>query len=145
MEEPGPSGKPGEPPKWFLWYVQEQQSQAAATQENEHLRLTDQERQARETRLQLIRNDNKPGKSLPLLLEYYGESDKLEAWLQQARAKIEVDYHGCTEYVRFYALNGSLRGKALRRMEAWVREQGTPERANSYAFLDRLQFVFTNP
>ena len=79
MEEPGPSGKPGEPPEWFLRYVQEQQSQAAATQENERLRVADQERQARETRLQLIRNDTKPGKSLPLLLEYYGESDKLEA------------------------------------------------------------------
>ena len=58
---------------------------------------------------------------------------------------MEVDYYSCTEYVKFYALNGSLRGKALRRMEAWVREQGIAERANSYAFLDRLQFVFTDP
>ena len=58
---------------------------------------------------------------------------------------MEVDYYGCTEYVKFFVLNGSLRGKALRRMEAWVREQGIPERANSHAFLDRLQFVFTDP
>ena len=53
-----------------------------------------------------------------MLLEYYGESDRLEAWLQQARAKMEVDYYGYTEYVKFYTLNGSLRGKALRRIEA---------------------------
>ena len=52
-----------------------------ATQENERSRVTDQENKAREARLQLIRNDTKPGKSLPLLLEYYSEADKLEAWL----------------------------------------------------------------
>ena len=51
---------------------------------------------------------------------------------------MEVDYYSCTEFVKFFALNGLLRGKALRRIEAWVREQGIPERANSYAFLDRL-------
>jgi hypothetical protein len=145
MGEPGPSSKPDELPEWFLRYVQGQRNQAAATQENERSRVADQENKAREARLQLVRNDTKPGKSLPLLLEYYGEADKLEAWLQQARAKMEVDYHGCTEYVKFWALNGSLRGKALRRMEAWVREQGTPELANSYALLSRLEFVFTDP
>ena len=53
----------------------------AATQENKRSQVTDQENKAREARLQLIRNDTKPGKSLPLLLEYYGEADKLEAWL----------------------------------------------------------------
>ena len=90
----------------------------AATQENERSRVADQENKAREARLQLIRNDTKPGKSLPLLLEYYGEVDKLEAWLQQARAKMEVDYYSYTEYVKFFILNGSLRGKVLRRIEA---------------------------
>ena len=93
----------------------------------------------------MVRNDNKPGKALPPLLEYYGEADKLEAWLQQARAKIEVDYYGCTEFVKFWALNGVLRSKALRRMEAWVREQGTPEMANSDVFLSRVEFVFKDP
>jgi hypothetical protein len=93
----------------------------------------------------MIRNDNKPGKALPPLLEYYGDADKLEAWLQQARAKIEVDYYGCTKFVKFWALNGSLRGKALRRMEAWVREQGTPELASSDAFMNRVEFVFKDP
>ena len=58
---------------------------------------------------------------------------------------MEVDYYSYTEYVKFFVLNGSLRGKALRRIKAWVREQGIPERANSHAFLDRLQFVFTDP
>ena len=81
MGEPGPSSKPDELPKWFLQYVQRQQSQVAATQENKRSQVTDQENKAREARLQLIRNDTKPGKSLPLLLEYYGEADKLEAWL----------------------------------------------------------------
>ena len=66
----------------------------------------------------MIRNDNKPGKALPPLLEYYGDTEKLDAWLQQARAKMEVDYHGCTEYVKFWALNRVLQGKALRRIEA---------------------------
>ena len=73
---------PSELPPWFLRYVQEQQSQAAATQEHERLKVAGREREARETRLQLVRNDTKPGKSLPMLLEYYGEADKLEAWLQ---------------------------------------------------------------
>jgi len=30
-------------------------------------------------------------------------------------------------------------------MEAWVREQGTAELVNSYAFLDRVWFVFRDP
>ena len=51
---------------------------------------------------------------------------------------MEVDYYSYIEFVKFFALNGLLRGKALRRIEAWVREQGIPERANIYAFLDRL-------
>ncbi|KAG9240064.1 hypothetical protein BJ878DRAFT_322776 [Calycina marina] len=82
---------------------------------------------------------------LPKLLEYHGETGKPEAWLQQARAKIEVDYHGCTDYVKFWALSGSLRGKALRRMEAWVREQGVPDWADGSAFLSRVNFVFRDP
>jgi hypothetical protein len=145
MGEPGPSSKPDTLPEWFLQYVQEQQNKAAAAQENERLQAADREKQAMEARSRMIRNNNKPGKALPSLLEYYGEADKLEAWLQQARAKMEVDYYGCTEFVKFWALNGVLRGKALRRMEAWVREQGTAELANSYAFLDRVGFVFRDP
>lgn len=145
MGEPGQSSLPSELPEWFLKYIQEQQNQAVAAQERERLRVADQEETAREARLRMVRNDNKPGKALPPLLEFYGDADKLEAWLQQARAKIEVDYYGCTEFVKFWALNGSLRGKALRRMEAWVREQGTPELANGYGFLDRVEFVFKDP
>lgn len=136
---------PNELPLWFQRYIEEQHNQSIAVQQNQHQRVTDQEREAKEARLRLVRNDNKPGKALPPLLEYYGEADKLEAWLQQARAKIEVDYYGCTEFVKFWALNGVLRSKALRRMEAWVREQGTPEMANSDAFLSRVEFVFKDP
>ena len=133
------------PPEWFLQYLQEQQNQSAIAQEAERLRIADEEKAANEARLQLVRNNNKPGKSLPALLEFYGDADKLDAWLQQAKAKIEVDYYGCTEYVKFWALNGSLRGKALRRMEAWVRERGTAELANGYEFLKRVEFVFKDP
>ena len=56
-----------------------------------------------------------------------------------------MDYYGCIEFIKFWALNGSLRGKALRRIEAWVREQGTAELADSYTFLDRVGFVFRDP
>ena len=113
MGEPAEGSMPNELPAWFLRYVQEQNNQSTVAQENERLRVTDQEREAIEARSRLVRNDNKPGKALPPLMEYFGEANKLEAWLQQARAKIEVDYYGCTEYVKFYALNGALQGKAL--------------------------------
>ena len=94
----------------------------------------------------MIYNDNKPGKALPLLLKYHGEADKLEAWLQQAQDKMEVDYYNsCIEFVKFWALNRLLQGKALCMMEAWVCEQGIPELADSYTFLDRAGFVFKNP
>jgi hypothetical protein len=132
-------------PTWFRNYVQAQEAATITAQETDRLRIAEEEKKALEARLQLVRNDNKPGKALPPLLEYYGDTEKLDAWLQQARAKMEVDYYGCTEYVKFWALNGVLRGKALRRMEAWVREQGSPELANSYAFLDRVGFVFRDP
>jgi hypothetical protein len=49
----------------------------------------------------MVRNDNKPEKALPSLLEFFRDTDKLEAWLQQARAKIEVDYYSYTEFVKF--------------------------------------------
>ncbi|CAG8984172.1 hypothetical protein HYALB_00008174 [Hymenoscyphus albidus] len=136
---------PKELPPWFVQYIQDQQNQLKNVQEKERLRITNEQKKAEEARSRMVRNDNKPGKSLPPLLEYYGDSDKLEAWLQQARAKIEVDFYGCTEYVKFWALNGSLRGKALRRMEAWVREQAKPELANGNHFLDRVEFVFRDP
>jgi hypothetical protein len=109
MGEPREGNTPNELPLWFQQYIQEQHNQSIATRQNEHLRVTDQEREAKEARLRLVRNDNKPGKALPPLLEYYGEADKLEAWLQQAQAKIEVDYYGCTEFVKFWALNGARR------------------------------------
>lgn len=145
MGEPNKGTASNELPTWFKQYIQEQQSQTAAAQEKERLRLADQENAALEARSRLIRNNNKPGKALPPLLEYYGEAEKLEPWLQQARAKMEVDYYGCTEYVKFWALNGALRGKALRRMEAWVREQGTPELADGNTFLRRLELIFKDP
>lgn len=145
MEKPESSDLPDELPAWFLRYVEKQQGLIATTQEAERERVTDEEKTTQEARLRMIRNDNKPGKALPPLLEFYGDTDKLDAWLQQARAKIEVDYYGCTEFVKFWALNGSLRGKALRRMEAWVRERGTPELAGGYAFLNRVEFVFKDP
>ena len=141
----GEQGPAGQIPEWFTRYVQEQQSQVAATQENERLKEQERERKEKEDRALKVRNDTKPGKALPALLEYYGDADKLESWLQQARAKVEVDYYGCTEFVAFWALNGSLRGKALRRMEAWVREQGTPERASAQGFLNRVEFIFKDP
>ena len=121
------------------------QDQLEAAQANERQLRTENKRILQENRLRLVRNDSKPGKALPALLEFYGDADKLEAWLQQAKAKLEVDYYGCTEYVKFWALNGSLRGKALRRMEAWVREQGTPELADGNNFLNRVEFIFKDP
>ena len=48
-------------------------------QETERLRAVDKERRAREARLRIVRNNTKPGKALPLLLEYYGNTDKLKA------------------------------------------------------------------
>jgi hypothetical protein len=135
----------GELPEWFQRYVQGQRDQLEAAQANERRLRMENERILQENRSRMVRNDSKPGKALPALLEFYGDADKLEAWLQQAKAKLEVDYYGCTEYVKFWALNGSLRGKALRRMEAWVREQGTPELANGNDFLNRLEFVFRDP
>jgi hypothetical protein len=41
----------------------------------------DREKQAIEARLRIIRNNNKPEKALPSLLEYYSEANKLKAWL----------------------------------------------------------------
>jgi hypothetical protein len=70
---------PNELPPWFRQYIEEQHNQSIAVQQNQHQRVTDQEREAKEARLRLVRNDNKPGKALPPLLEYYGEADKLEA------------------------------------------------------------------
>jgi hypothetical protein len=145
MGDQGEGSMPDALPAWFTKYIQEQQRQSTTALENELQQIREQEKEAKEARLRMIRNDNKPGKALPPLLEFYGDADKLEAWLQQARAKMEVDYYGCTEFVKFWALNGSLRGKALRRMEAWVREQGTAELANGYSFLDRVEFVFRDP
>ena len=49
----------------------------------------------------MIYNNNKPRKSLSLLLEFYRELDKLEAWLQQAQAKIKVNYYKYIEYIKF--------------------------------------------
>ena len=106
----------------FVKYVQEQQGLLATTRETKRLQIVKEQKEAKEAYLRMIRNDNKLGKALPSLLEYYRDTNKLEAWLQQARAKIEVDYYGCTEFVKFWALNGSLRSKALCRMEVQVRE-----------------------
>jgi hypothetical protein len=82
-------------PTWFCNYVQAQEAATVTAQETDRLRIAEEEKKALEARLQLIRNDNKPGKALPPLLEYYGDTEKLDAWLQQARAKMEVDYYGC--------------------------------------------------
>ncbi len=122
--------------KWFVKYIQGQQSQAAVAQDNERLWVANQEKEACEARLQLVCNKNKLGKSLAPLLEFYGDIDKLEAQLQQAKAKIEVDYYRCTEFVKFQALNGVLWGKALYRMEAQVYKQETLELAIGYEFLE---------
>ena len=79
MGEPHEGGMPNELPAWFVQYIQEQQSQSETARETEQTKIAGQEKAAREARLQLVRNDNKPGKALPPLLEYYGDVDKLDA------------------------------------------------------------------
>ena len=90
----------------------------------------------------MIYNNNKPRKSLPLLLEFYRELDKLEAQLQQTQAKIKVNYYRYIEYIKFQVLNRLLQGKALCRIEAQVQEQSKLELASSSDFLDQVEFVF---
>ena len=51
MGEPGPSGKPDELSIWFRRYIQEQQGQATAAQENECLQVANREKAAMEARL----------------------------------------------------------------------------------------------
>ena len=79
MGEPAGSSMPNKLPTWFLRYVQEQHNQSAIAQENERSRVVDQEREAKAARSRLVYNNNKPGKALLLLLEYYRDTNKLEA------------------------------------------------------------------
>ena len=77
--------------------------------------------------------------------EYHGEPEKLESWLQQARVKLRVDYCECIEFVKFWALAACLRGRALRRMDSWTREYGTPSAAMAETFFSRMEFAFQDP
>ncbi|KAF2841086.1 hypothetical protein M501DRAFT_1056361 [Patellaria atrata CBS 101060] len=88
---------------------------------------------------------NKSGKALPPLQEYYGEPEKLDAWLQQAQVRIQIDYSNCSELVKFWALSACLRGEALERMDAWTREYGTEDQATVRIFFDQMRFVFQDP
>jgi hypothetical protein len=135
----------GDLPPWFVEYVrgqrqQQQEAEQAARQREEALR-----QQLREEEQKKVTNGNKPGKSLPPLQDYYGDSDKLESWLHQARVKIRVDYDECTEFVKFWALAGSLKKRALTRMDAWTRQYGTPDQAKAETFFTRMKFVFYDP
>jgi hypothetical protein len=133
------------PPQWFLQYLAEQNRR----QEDDKQRLCQQEQETQRKLLEKeqkqISNGNKPGKSLPAIQEFHGELNGLDPWLQQTRVKIRVDYDSCTEYVKFWALAGCLRGKALRRMDAWTRQFGTPELASADTFFSRVEFVFQDP
>jgi membrane protein required for beta-lactamase induction len=133
------------PPQWFLHYLAEQDArQREAEQRARQLAEETQQRLFIEEQ-ERITNGNKPGKALPALQEYHGDTHKLEAWLQQARVKMRVDYQDCTEYVKFWALAACLRGKAIQRMDAWTRQFGTPERATADAFFNQMELVFQDP
>lgn len=92
-----------------------------------------------------ISNDVRPRKALPTLMEYHGETEKFDAWIQQAKAKILIDYEECSEFVKFWTLNGALRGKAVTMMEGWVGLHGTQEGASSSAMLIQMGSVFKDP
>ncbi len=122
------------PPVWFQqWLASQRFPQASATDSSEQVPAKN------------VSNDVKPRKALPTLMEYHGESDKFDAWIQQARAKILIDYEECSEFVKFWTLNGALRGKAVTMMEGWVGLHGTVESASSDAMLTHMRNVFRDP
>ncbi len=122
------------PPVWFQqWLASQRFPQASATDSSEQVPAKN------------VSNDVKPRKALPTLMEYHGEPDKFDAWIQQARAKILIDYEECSEFVKFWTLNGALRGKAVTMMEGWVGLHGTVESASSDAMLTHMGNVFRDP
>jgi hypothetical protein len=135
----------GNIPQWFTEYINGQRQQQLEAEQTARQREEELRRQIREEEQRKITNGSKPGKSLPQLQEYHGDSEKLESWLQQAHVKLRVDYCDCTEYVKFWALAACLRGRALRRMDAWTREYGTPDQAKAETFFARMEFVFQDP
>jgi len=133
------------PPKWFFQYMEqkekekEEEIRRIQAKHEEELRTLREDNQKRST------NGEKPGKALPALQEYYGEPEKLDSWLHQAQVKLTVDYAHCSEYVKFWALAACLRGKAMKRMDAWTRQFGTSEDAHSNNFFRQMKFVFQDP
>jgi hypothetical protein len=133
------------PPQWFLQYLAEQNTRQQEAEQRARQQAEEIQRKLLTEEQKRITNGNKPGKALPSLQEYHGDTNKLEAWLQQARVKIRVDYQDCTEYVKFWALAACLRGKALQRMDAWTRQFGTAELATSDNFFNQVELVFQDP
>lgn len=133
------------PPQWFLQYLTEQDTRQKEAEQRSRQQIEEIEQKLLVEEQKHITNGNKPGKALPSLQDYHGDTNKLEAWLQQARVKIRVDYQDCTEFVKFWALAACLRGKALQRMDAWTRQYGSPGLATADAFFSQMELVFRDP
>ena len=120
------------PPLWFQLWLRSQGATATPNMSETTSNLP-------------ILAGGKPGRALPPLLEFYGDPEKLDAWIQQAKAKMATDYANCTDFVQFWALNGALRGKAIDRMEGWIRENGNTGNATAASFFHQLTLVFSDP
>jgi hypothetical protein len=87
----------------------------------------------------------KPTKILGELPEYHGERDKLEPWIGQATAKINTDYMGCSDAVKFEVVANRLRNKALLQMSAWLAAERKGGTQSFKKLIKQLRTVFGDP
>jgi hypothetical protein len=87
----------------------------------------------------------KPTKILGELPEYHGERDTLEPWIGQATAKVNTDYVGCSDAVKFEVVANRLRNKALLQMSAWLASQRKGRTQSFSGLIEQLRVVFGDP
>lgn len=88
---------------------------------------------------------SKPTKHLGPLATYDGNREELESWISQAKAKLEVDYGGCSEATRFFMVHNQLRGEASRQLQPWVQAITNTQHMTAQGLIDQLRLSFGDP
>src|SRR6266480_8083413 len=89
--------------------------------------------------------EKEPTKQLGPLPEYDGDREELEQWLSQARHKLETDYAGCSEKVKYLAIHNKLRGDAATQLIPWFKAVAGTKDETAENIFGQLELSFGDP
>lgn len=127
---------------------QQQRSQTASVSEETPNGLNETLQQWLQHTMMKDKHENRagrPSKVLPELGVYEGSREGLDAWEDQARNKMSIDYSRCSEQTKLFAVWSKVGGRAAEQMTPWFKNHREDEGTTYKDLLQQLETIYGDP